>query len=125
MSSGVDGVPSRYLPGPEKRSITIIFPSRGRVFGRTMFAHPPKYLLTIRCFFIEASVGASKKLASAIPVESTPAQSYQEKTRPCAFRSPPSKGAPMPHSYPLIALTHSMLLAPQNACLERVFRGKH
>lgn len=35
-----------------------------------MFAQPPKYLLTIRCFFSEASVGASKKLASAIPVES-------------------------------------------------------
>src|ERR1035438_7634860 len=92
MSSGVDGVPSRYLPGPEKRSTTIIFPSRGRVLGRTMFAHPPKYLLTIRCFFIEASVGASKKLASAIPVESTPAQSYQEKTCPLRFSFAASEG---------------------------------
>ena len=31
-----------------------------------MFAQPPKYLLTIRCFFSEAAVGVSKKLASAI-----------------------------------------------------------
>lgn len=65
-----------------------------------MFAHPPKYLLTIRCFFVEASVGASKKLASAIPVESTPAQSYQEKTCPLRFSFATAQGrrsAAMPH----------------------------
>lgn len=31
-----------------------------------MFAQPAKYLLTIRCFFKDASVGASKKLASVM-----------------------------------------------------------
>src|ERR1035441_9905661 len=66
---GVDRVPSRYRPGPQNRSMYLSLPSRAFVCGRTMFAQPPKYLLTIRCFFNEASVGASKNVASAINVE--------------------------------------------------------
>jgi hypothetical protein len=58
-NKGMEGVPSAYCPGPQKRSTYMILPSRAFVIGRTMFAHPAAY-------YAHGRVGVKKRNISHI-----------------------------------------------------------